>query len=142
MRLAIIREQDCVGCAKCLPACPVDAIIGAPKFLHTVLPDECIGCGLCIAPCPMDCIEMIEVSSESVEQRKSRASKAKARYQAQQKRRILEKPLQLTFDTKNPKVKSKIQQDIAEAFIRVTKKRELASQNMSHNMSQNDGKPK
>jgi Pyruvate/2-oxoacid:ferredoxin oxidoreductase delta subunit len=58
--IAVIREEDCVGCGKCLAPCPVDAIIGSEKFLHVVLTDECIGCGLCVAPCPMDCIEMIE----------------------------------------------------------------------------------
>jgi len=48
----------CIGCAKCLPACPVDAIIGARKLLHTVIASECNGCELCIAPCPVDCIRL------------------------------------------------------------------------------------
>ena len=45
-----------MGCARCLPACPVDAIIGSRNFTHTVIHDECVGCGLCVAPCPADCI--------------------------------------------------------------------------------------
>jgi electron transport complex protein RnfB len=57
-RVAWIDESRCIGCARCLPPCPVDAIVGANKFLHTVLPDVCTGCELCIAPCPVDCIEM------------------------------------------------------------------------------------
>lgn len=55
---AVIREIDCIGCGKCIPPCPVDAIIGSSKEMHTVIMDECIGCKLCLAPCPVDCIEM------------------------------------------------------------------------------------
>lgn len=58
---AIIREDECIGCTKCIQACPVDAIIGASKQMHTILVDECTGCGLCIAPCPVDCIALIQL---------------------------------------------------------------------------------
>jgi electron transport complex protein RnfB len=57
-RVAWVDESRCIGCARCLPPCPVDAIIGAPKYLHTVLIERCTGCELCLAPCPVDCIEM------------------------------------------------------------------------------------
>jgi Na+-translocating ferredoxin:NAD+ oxidoreductase subunit B len=57
-RIAVIREADCIGCTLCMPACPVDAIIGAPQMLHSVIDDDCTGCELCIAPCPVDCIEL------------------------------------------------------------------------------------
>jgi len=56
--VAWIDEARCIGCARCLPPCPVDAILGASKFTHTVIADRCTGCELCIAPCPVDCIEM------------------------------------------------------------------------------------
>jgi Na+-translocating ferredoxin:NAD+ oxidoreductase subunit B len=59
-RVAAIDEATCIGCAKCLKACPTDAIIGANKFMHTVIAALCTGCDLCIPPCPVDCIEMIE----------------------------------------------------------------------------------
>jgi electron transport complex protein RnfB len=57
--VAIVREADCIGCTKCIQACPVDAIVGAPKLMHTVIPDLCTGCELCIPPCPVDCIELV-----------------------------------------------------------------------------------
>ena len=59
-RVALIDEDACIGCAKCLPPCPTDAIVGASKFMHTVVAALCTGCELCIAPCPVDCIRMIE----------------------------------------------------------------------------------
>ena len=57
---AVIREDECIGCTKCISACPVDAIIGSGKLMHTILTDLCTGCELCIPPCPVDCIDLIE----------------------------------------------------------------------------------
>jgi electron transport complex protein RnfB len=57
--VAQIDEDTCIGCAKCLPPCPVDAIVGARKQMHTVVAELCTGCELCIAPCPVDCIKMV-----------------------------------------------------------------------------------
>jgi electron transport complex protein RnfB len=57
-RLAWIDEARCIGCARCLAPCPVDAILGAAKFMHTVLAEHCTGCELCVPACPVDCIEM------------------------------------------------------------------------------------
>jgi H+/Na+-translocating ferredoxin:NAD+ oxidoreductase subunit B len=56
--VAVIDEARCIGCFKCVPACPVDAIVGARGLMHTVIASECSGCGLCLAPCPVDCIIM------------------------------------------------------------------------------------
>ncbi|ART79166.1 electron transport complex subunit RsxB [Oceanisphaera avium] len=61
-RVAFIHEDMCIGCTKCIAACPVDAIVGATKALHTVIVDECTGCDLCVDPCPTDCIEMVPIS--------------------------------------------------------------------------------
>lgn len=60
-RVAVIDEAVCIGCAKCLPACPVDAIVGARKLLHTVIAADCSGCELCLPPCPVDCITLVPV---------------------------------------------------------------------------------
>ena len=59
--VAVIREDVCIGCTLCIQACPVDAILGAAKHMHTVIVDECTGCDLCVPPCPVDCIDMVEI---------------------------------------------------------------------------------
>ncbi len=60
-QVAVIREDECIGCTKCIQACPVDAILGAAKQMHTVIADECTGCDLCVEPCPVDCIDIVPV---------------------------------------------------------------------------------
>ena len=60
--VALIVKEDCIGCTKCIQACPVDAIIGAPRRMHTVIADLCTGCELCLPPCPVDCIELLAVT--------------------------------------------------------------------------------
>ena len=57
--VALIDESLCIGCTKCIQACPVDAIVGAAKLMHTVIEDHCTGCELCIPPCPVDCIDLV-----------------------------------------------------------------------------------
>ncbi|MGB1197464.1 MAG: electron transport complex subunit RsxB [Thalassotalea sp.] len=64
-KVAFIIEEDCIGCTKCIQACPVDAIIGTTKQMHTIISDECTGCDLCVAPCPVDCIVMQPIAENT-----------------------------------------------------------------------------
>jgi len=82
--LAVIDEASCIGCTKCLPPCPVDAIVGASKLMHTVLSDRCTGCELCVAPCPVDCIRMMPAPTQ--DWTALQAHEARQRYQAKQRR--------------------------------------------------------
>lgn len=61
--VALIDEAVCIGCTKCIQVCPVDAILGAPQVMHSILSDECTGCGLCLVPCPVDCIALVPTPS-------------------------------------------------------------------------------
>ncbi len=63
--VAIIDEQTCIGCTLCIQACPVDAILGAAKQMHTIIEAECTGCELCLPPCPVDCITMVPVKTDT-----------------------------------------------------------------------------
>lgn len=83
---AVIREAECIGCTKCIQACPVDAILGSGKLMHTIISDECTGCELCIAPCPVDCIDMVPITQEI-----QKADYYRKRYQARQTRLLQEK---------------------------------------------------
>ncbi|MEI6146264.1 MAG: RnfABCDGE type electron transport complex subunit B [Methylococcales bacterium] len=81
--VAFIIEQDCIGCVKCIAACPVDAILGAAKLMHTVISSECTGCELCIAPCPVDCIVLLPLEHTVDDPLKYQsAQNAKKRYEA------------------------------------------------------------
>lgn len=84
--LAVIREAECIGCTKCIQACPVDAILGGAKQMHTVIADECTGCELCVAPCPVDCIDMITLPDRDTLTKKQNADQYRKRYMAHQKR--------------------------------------------------------
>ena len=81
-QVAVIIEASCIGCLKCIAACPVDAIIGASKMLHTVLTDECTGCELCLPPCPVNCIEIRPTHMDlTAEQKHQKAQLNKRRYE-------------------------------------------------------------
>jgi len=92
--VAVIIEGDCIGCAKCLAVCPVDAIMGAAKLMHSVIESECTGCELCIAPCPVDCIVMQEAPPESPvlsgRLKPVRAQQARNRYDMRALRKLRE----------------------------------------------------
>ena len=81
---AVIREDECIGCTKCISACPVDAIMGSAKLMHSVLTDLCTGCELCIPPCPVDCIDLIADPKPlpNAAQRQAEQHDLRARYYA------------------------------------------------------------
>jgi len=81
--LAVIDEAACIGCTLCIEACPVDAIIGAQKRMHAILPSLCSGCELCVAPCPVDCISMVPAQREWTA---ADAGAARTRYRARNAR--------------------------------------------------------
>ncbi|WP_180052978.1 MULTISPECIES: RnfABCDGE type electron transport complex subunit B [unclassified Acinetobacter] len=91
---AIIREDECIGCTKCISACPVDAIIGSGKLMHTVLTDLCTGCELCIPPCPVDCIDLVEdlqplpTEAQRIAEQDDLRKRYYAHIQREEKRRI------------------------------------------------------
>lgn len=80
--VAVIIEKDCIGCTQCLSPCPVDAILGASKQMHTVISSECTGCELCVDPCPVDCIVMrdIETDNDLSAWNKEKADSARLRH--------------------------------------------------------------
>ncbi len=80
--VAYIREDECIGCTKCIQACPVDAILGAAKLMHTVIADECTGCDLCVEPCPVDCIDMLPVPTTLADWRWSAPSPTQQLWQS------------------------------------------------------------
>ena len=103
--VAFIIEEDCIGCTKCIAACPVDAILGAAKFMHTVIASECTGCELCVAPCPVDCIIMTNPPEADLHlpegHRAQKSAQARRRYEA----RCLRKEKQEAEKTERAKKK-------------------------------------
>lgn len=92
--VAVIDESLCIGCTLCIQACPVDAIVGAGKQMHTVIDDLCTGCDLCVAPCPVDCIAMVDCTPGRTgwaAWSPRQADQARARYRSRESRLIREK---------------------------------------------------
>ena len=86
--VALVDEARCIGCTRCIDACPVDAIVGAQGLMHTVVEPWCIGCALCLPPCPVDCIEMVPALAAWTS-----ADKAAARRRAAARKSRLEKAM-------------------------------------------------
>lgn len=131
--LALIDESSCIGCKKCIQACPVDAIMGAPKQMHSIIASECTGCELCVPVCPVDCINMLEISPlENPQDREQKAKHAKRRYSYRQIRlqrqamEASEKHRQLKFanaSTHQDTVLAR-KQEIQAALLRMKSKRQ------------------
>lgn len=99
--VAVIAEEVCIGCTLCLLACPVDAIAGASKLMHTVIAAECTGCGLCIPPCPVNCITLKETGTIlAPDERKHRAAHYQQRHTARLARLERERAAQVAADNR------------------------------------------
>lgn len=103
VKIAFIREQDCIGCGKCLPVCPVDAIIGAPKYLHTVIEHDCISCEKCLPACPVDCIDLIEIEQSFDPHQRSAYIRTLAERHKSRLQQEADKQQQQFEQRKNPK---------------------------------------
>ncbi|MFW0022901.1 MAG: RnfABCDGE type electron transport complex subunit B [Coxiella endosymbiont of Dermacentor nuttalli] len=132
--IANIREEECVGCTKCIQVCPTDAIIGGAKLMHTIITDACTGCERCLPPCPMNCIEIKTLPSINTEAKKHRAQKWRLRYEKRQKRLINDKNEQQRKYQKAKLVNSKktleaLQESIRAAVARVHAKKKYHESN-------------
>ena len=122
LMVAVVDESRCIGCTLCIPACPVDAIIGASKRMHSVIASHCTGCDLCLPPCPMDCISMVPVIPARVWTAADRES-ARARHDARHERlhrTAAPRPVQATSDQRASAV--------AAAIARAQQRRGIAEQ--------------
>jgi len=90
-RVALIDEARCIGCTLCIQACPVDAIVGAPKLMHTVVTELCSGCDLCVLPCPVDCIDMVPATPADATWDQARADAARERFERRASRQERER---------------------------------------------------
>lgn len=120
-QIAFIRESECIGCTKCIRACPTDAIIGASKLMHTIITDACTGCGLCVPPCPVDCIDMITVDEPSNEQKQKNADRWRSRYENHLNRLTQEEQEELIYEEKTLEAR-KIAINAAVARVKLKKK--------------------
>ncbi|VVC76201.1 Electron transport complex subunit RsxB [Aquicella siphonis] len=125
--LAVIRENECIGCTKCIQACPVDAILGSAKQMHTVIASECTGCELCIAPCPVDCIDLTihPEPAEREQEKQAVARHARARHLARQKRLSVEKSAKEQSQKKLSRLKN--HSYVLEALARVKDKKKTCA---------------
>lgn len=132
-RLARIVESDCIGCTLCIQACPVDAIVGASKLMHTVINSECTGCELCVPVCPMDCIEL-DVDSREVEKSspwrwfdRKRVARARQRNHAHVYRSQNLKKKEPRAGPVRAEEREQMQADILAAVERVRRKRKSST---------------
>lgn len=126
--LAQIREGECIGCTKCIQACPVDAIIGSAKRMHSILSTECTGCGLCVEPCPVDCIDMVSIPEalydRDLARQRYNARQTRLLREEQDKQQAYREKRRLATKTADAIADTKAKQDyILEALARVQAKK-------------------
>ena len=126
---AFIREDECIGCMKCIKACPVDAILGTNKQMHTVIKSDCTGCELCVAPCPVDCIDMLNIADIEPAIQTTQLNHFHQRYQQHQVRAQKEAQ-QLKVHTKKVTENTDKKAYIQSALLRVKEKKKLQHPNV------------
>ena len=123
--IALIDEDVCIGCTKCIQVCPVDAIVGANKLMHTVLGNECNGCELCIPACPVDCIAMIVDSAQADLAHNARAGHYRLRYETRNARLALEnEERERAIAARKAEVRDTARNAVLEAIARAKAKKE------------------
>lgn len=122
--VAFIRSSECIGCTKCIQACPVDAIMGSAKQLHIVIKQECTGCGLCVAPCPVDCIDMLKTPGQQHD-----SVIARERFQARNIRIAKEKKLKSSDNFIDTMVNTDKKAEILAALARAKLKKAAQENN-------------
>ena len=123
--VALIDEMQCIGCTLCIKACPVDAIVGASQYMHTVITQACTGCELCLQPCPVDCIAMIPVAEKNTDERRAAAQRAKKHFEAREARLLrdrAEAEKNAVTRAAATRKRQAIERAIARANIRIAKK--------------------
>lgn len=122
---AVIDEKHCIGCTLCIRACPVDAIVGVNKFMHTVVADLCTGCELCVAPCPVDCISM-QATPDGIEWTITDRQAARWRYEQRQKRQ--DQKAQQVHEISTQQTQLDVKQDlIAKALAKARARRQTTT---------------
>ncbi|MCS5708838.1 RnfABCDGE type electron transport complex subunit B [Candidatus Berkiella cookevillensis] len=128
-KTAVVQEEACIGCTKCIKACPVDAIIGTSKKLHVVISDFCTGCELCLPVCPVDCIDMVATNDslptwiiESSEKRQQKAKDSKLRFEKRNVR-IQTEQAKKQVERESIITQTNYKDDIAASILRVKAKR-------------------
>lgn len=126
--LASIREAECIGCTKCIQACPVDAIIGTSKGMHAIIDHECTGCGLCVEPCPVDCIDLLPLQAPAYDKNSAREhfqarQVRQLRYQHEQQQQYREKRRLVSKDNNAQQDIQAKQHYVLEALARVNAKK-------------------
>lgn len=126
--VAVIREAECIGCTKCIQACPVDAIIGTAKHMHSIITHECTGCGLCVEPCPVDCIDMQPLPASTYDKNMARERfnhrKIRLLQEEQQKERLYQEKRLVASQSDDNQNEKKAKQDyILQAMARVKAKK-------------------
>ena len=129
LAVAIIREEECIGCTKCIQACPTDAIVGTSKLMHTIITDACTGCERCLPPCPVDCIEIKTPSPITPEEQKHQTHEWRSRYEKRQKRLVRHsieqkhKDQEIKLANASKQTLKALQAAICDAVARVKQKR-------------------